>query len=69
MDKRNQTEGESMQDNSREMKNSEAENNVQKAHSEAERDIAADPDLSIHSPNDDLDEEESARLGDNTGLV
>ena len=69
MDKRNRTEGESMQDNSRGMKNSEAENNVQKAHSEAERDIAADPDLSIHSPNDDLDEEESARLGDNTGLV
>ena len=39
------------------------------AHSEAEKDIDNDPDLSIHSPNDDLDEGESARLGENTDLI
>jgi hypothetical protein len=42
---------------------------VQKAHKEADRDIAADPEFSAHSPKDDLDEEESARLGNNTPLV
>jgi hypothetical protein len=31
---------------------------------EAMHDIDEDPDLSIHSPNDDLDEGESARLGE-----
>jgi len=41
-----------------------------KAHDAAEKDIAKDPDLSIHSPNDDLDEGETARLGeDKTDLV
>ncbi|MFN2457977.1 MAG: hypothetical protein ABR502_07240 [Chitinophagaceae bacterium] len=40
------------------------------AHDQAEEDIAQDPDLSIHSPNDDLDEGETARLGeDKTDLV
>lgn len=40
------------------------------AHNEADRDMAEDPDLSAHSPNDDLDEGESARLGeDKTDLV
>lgn len=40
------------------------------AYSEAEKDISNDPDLSIHSPNDDLDEAETARLGgDKTDLV
>lgn len=40
------------------------------AHNEAMEDIAADADLSIHSPNDDLDEGETARLGeDKTDLV
>lgn len=40
------------------------------AHDEAEKDIEQDADLSIHSPNDDLDEGESARLGeDRTDLV
>lgn len=34
------------------------------AHEEAEKDMDKDPDLSIHHPNDDLDEGESARLGD-----
>jgi hypothetical protein len=43
---------------------------IEKAHKEADRDISADPELSAHSPNDDLDEEESARLGeDKTDLV
>ena len=34
------------------------------AHEEAEKDILNDADLSIHSPNDDLDEGETARLGE-----
>ena len=34
------------------------------AHEEAEKDILDDADLSIHSPNDDLDEGETARLGE-----
>ena len=37
---------------------------IQAAHEQAEKDIAKDADLSIHSPNDDLDEGETARLGD-----
>jgi hypothetical protein len=41
-----------------------------RAYEEASHDIEEDPDLSTHSPNDDLDEEESARLGeDRTDLV
>ena len=40
------------------------------AHNEAMEDIEADPELSAHSPNDDLDEGETARLGeDKTDLV
>ena len=40
------------------------------AREEAIGDIEDDPDLSLHSPNDDLDEGETARLGkDKTGLV
>ena len=43
---------------------------TQEAFSEAQKDIEHDPDLSVHSPNDDLDEEETARLGDDkTDLV
>jgi len=38
--------------------------NVSAAYKEAEKDIEQDPDLSIHHPNDDLDEGETARLGD-----
>lgn len=33
------------------------------AHREAEKDMANDAELSAHSPNDDLDEGETARLG------
>lgn len=34
------------------------------AHSEAEKDMNDDAELTAHSPNDDLDEGESARLGE-----
>ena len=43
--------------------------NVAAAYQQASKDIEEDPELSAQSPNDDLDEEESARLGENTGLV
>jgi len=40
------------------------------AHDEAIHDINEDPDFSAQSPNDDLDEGETARLGeDETDLV
>jgi hypothetical protein len=39
------------------------------AHEQAEKDIENDPEFSAHSPNDDLDEGESARLGENTDLI
>ena len=40
------------------------------AHDEALTDIEQDPDFSMHSPNDDLDEGETARPGeDKTDLV
>ena len=40
------------------------------AHDEALSDIDEDPDFSVSSPNDDLDEGETARLGeDKTDLV
>jgi hypothetical protein len=43
---------------------------IERAHRQAERDISADPEFSAHSPNDDLDEGETARLGeDRTGLI
>ena len=43
---------------------------VEKAHRQAEHDIDADPEFSAHSPNDDLDEGETARLGEEkTGLI
>lgn len=43
---------------------------TEKAHQQADADIADDPDLSIHSPNDDLDEGETARLGeDKTDII
>ncbi len=35
----------------------------------AERDIESDPEFSAHSPNDDLDEGETARLGEDSDLV
>ncbi|MFL5811675.1 MAG: hypothetical protein ACJ749_19280 [Flavisolibacter sp.] len=41
-----------------------------KAHEQADEDIENDAELSAHSPNDDLDEGESARLGEeNTDLI
>ncbi len=43
---------------------------VKEAHDQADHDIAEDADLSIHSPNDDLDEGELANLGgDKNDLV
>lgn len=54
-----------------------AENKVQKenelnrnAQKEAEKDLKKDPEVSAHHPNDDLDEGETARLGEGkNGLV
>jgi len=42
---------------------------AEKAHEQADHDIAEDPDLSIHSPNDDLDEGETARLGEDVNDI
>jgi hypothetical protein len=43
---------------------------AERAHEEAEKDMERDAELSAHSPNDDLDEGETARLGeDSTDLV
>ena len=39
------------------------------AHDEAEKDIQNDAETSAWSPNDDLDEGESARLGEDTDVV
>lgn len=40
------------------------------AHEQAEKDMEEDAELTAHSPNDDLDEGETARLGeDNTDLI
>ena len=39
------------------------------AHQQAEKDIANDPEFSAHSPNDDLDEAETARLGDDKNTL
>ena len=48
----------------------ESREDVKAAHDQAEKDIEKDPDLSIHSPNDDLDEGETVRLGeDKTDMV
>ncbi len=66
MDKKLQTPGGNSAANQR----GQARELVEKAHAEAEKDISADPEFSAHSPNDDLDEGETARLGeDNTGLI
>lgn len=42
---------------------------AEKAHEQADHDIAEDPDLSIHSPNDDLDEGETSRLGEDMNKI
>lgn len=47
---------------------SDAERAAENAHEQADRDIAQDPDLSIHSPNDDLDEGETSRLGEDVNI-
>jgi hypothetical protein len=39
------------------------------AHKEAENDMTNDAELSAHSPNDDLDEGETARLGEDTSEI
>jgi hypothetical protein len=40
-----------------------------RAHDEAEKDMNEDAELTAHSPNDDLDEGETARLGEDTGDI
>lgn len=53
----------------REIRNIERQR-AEKAHLEAEKDMQDDADLNAHSPNDDLDEGETARLGeDKTDLI
>jgi hypothetical protein len=52
----------------REIKN-DTKRQAANAHEQAERDIQNDPEFSAHSPNDDLDEGETARLGENTDLI
>ena len=39
------------------------------AHNEAEKDMNEDAELTAQNPNDDLDEGESARLGEDTGDI
>ncbi|RYZ22044.1 MAG: hypothetical protein EOO16_10730 [Chitinophagaceae bacterium] len=39
------------------------------AHEQADRDIEQDPDFAAGSPNDDLDEGETARLGEDTSGI
>lgn len=46
-----------------EIRKSEKEQAV-KAHDQAEKDMDEDAELTAHNPNDDLDEGETARLGD-----
>jgi len=48
-----------------EISNQEKEKAI-RAHEEAEKDMNEDAELTAHSPNDDLDEGETARLGENT---
>jgi hypothetical protein len=42
---------------------------AENAHDQAEKDISEDADLSISSPNDDLDEGETARLGEDVNDI
>jgi len=39
------------------------------AHEQAEKDMADDAEFVAHNKNDDLDEGETARLGENTDLI
>jgi hypothetical protein len=40
-----------------------------KAHDEAEKDMNEDAELTAHNPNEDLDEGETARLGEDTSDI
>lgn len=40
-----------------------------RAHDEAEKDMNEDAELTAHNPNDDLDEGETAKLGDDTSDI
>jgi len=51
-----------------EISNKEREKAI-KAHDEAEKDMNEDAELTAHSPNDDLDEGETARLGEDTSEI
>ncbi|HEY6977620.1 MAG TPA: hypothetical protein VH396_15085 [Chitinophagaceae bacterium] len=42
---------------------------VKEAREQADADIEKDADLSIHNPNDDLDEGETARLGEDVNDI
>lgn len=44
-------------------------NKAIEAHDQAEKDMDEDAELTSHSPNDDLDEGETARLGEDTGDI
>jgi hypothetical protein len=48
-----------------EINKKEKEKNME-AHEQAENDMNEDAELTAHNPNDDLDEGETARLGENT---
>jgi len=52
----------------KEISNQEKEK-AKEAHEEAEKDMNEDAELTSHSPNDDLDEGEAARLGEDTGDI
>ena len=51
-----------------EISNQEREKAIE-AHDEAEKDMNEDAELTAHNPNDDLDEGETARLGEDTGDI
>jgi hypothetical protein len=47
----------------------EEKDSVLRAHEAADADMEEDAELTATSPNDDLDEGETARLGENTDLI
>lgn len=49
--------------------NDDYKKNIQLAHEQADKDMEKDAELTARNPNDDLDEGESARLGNNADLV
>lgn len=75
MAKRNNTGGQEQSQQGRhehplphEISSSEREAAV-RAHEEADKDMEEDAELTASSPNDDLDEGETARLGEKTDLI